>query len=134
VVSGNSGNTNVAAITQGGHNNNITIVNNPPAQTPAAPRPMATSAHTTFALPMANGTAMTLTTGGGNTGMTAVYTGGHRASFTSWLYHYEVICTRASNTAEFKISTVQRTKALFTTGVTVGSAERVNGYGNRACR
>lgn len=135
-VSGATVNNKPPVVNTTVNNTNNNVVNNttqpkPPVQ---PQQPQAKPAATSFTLPMSGGTALTLTTAAGNTGLTAVYTGGHRSGFMDWLYKYEVVCKRQKNTEAFTVYSVQRTKALFTTGVSVGGPEAVTGFSGRSCQ
>ena len=111
-----------------------TIVNNNTSPKPTQPvTPLPSAAKTEFSLGMSGGVFMKVSTGAGNTGKTAVYYGSYRQSTWDFLYKYEVRCARSTNTGTFKITGVQRTKALFTTGLTVGGAETVSGYVGQSC-
>ncbi|MDO8804502.1 MAG: hypothetical protein Q7R35_08720 [Elusimicrobiota bacterium] len=134
---------NATANAQGGHGgdananananavNNTTVkppvVVNPPAVIPqpvihpVAPKPAV--APKEFSVGMTGGAFMKLITNN-NSGATATYTGSYRQGFMDWLYKYEVVCTRSGNV--FNITRAQRTKAIFSTGVTVGGPEPVS--------
>jgi hypothetical protein len=98
-------------------------INSPAA--PAAQKP----AKTGFSLRMSNGPMMEMTTRD-NSRETVTYTGSYRQGM-NWLYKYEVVCVRSGNV--FKIKSAQRTKALFTSGLTMGGPELVYGFNGRVC-
>ncbi|MBI4656503.1 MAG: hypothetical protein HY746_07145 [Elusimicrobia bacterium] len=109
---------------------NVNINKPKPAVGTTQPQPKP-KAKKSFSLPMAGGTSMNVATPD-NSGETVTYTGSHREGM-KWLYKYEVVCTRRADN-QFKIESVQRTKALFTTGITIGGPEPVSGYKDRVCK
>ncbi|OGR67308.1 MAG: hypothetical protein A2081_01555 [Elusimicrobia bacterium GWC2_61_19] len=119
-----------ANVTHNTVNNTHNTVNNttvkPPVVIVQPEKPKPAVAPKEFSVKMRNGTFMKLRTND-NTGASATYYGGYRDG-VKWLYKYEVVCVRSGKTFVIDTNRVQRTKALFSTGITVGGPEAVSGF------